>query len=348
MLRISKSKPHYQNKFSRISLVPSLFFLSRSFQVYVQNIPLEYQNNAKLREFFSSASDGAVIDVHLAVECPNLQKKVLERDKIVANLEHAINIREITGVSPQVKNIITRAESGSLITSLGDELVDLNEEISETIELLKEVVNSTDMGVDVPQEEEDEISDYGSIDPSSPLAKQKAAEKAAEKGGVMGFAKSSYKGVKGAATNVTKGVAGVTKGVAGGALAVAGSGAHLAMSLLISEDGNVMSAGFVSFKSLRATHAALQMVYVMAIYLIVVWHVAHLAIVLRSLTCFVPVCSKSSQYSEPFAMEVREAPQPEGKQYTVPPSFSWMQKTKSSPSPSRFCDVPRYLLEKCW
>jgi hypothetical protein len=266
---------------------------------------------------------------------------VLERQKVVANLEHAINVREITGVTPQVKNMFTRSASGSLITSLGDQLHDLNEEISETIEILEKSVNSTDMGMDVPEEEE-ELSVYGAIDPSSPLAQQKASDS----GRVMGFAKSSFKGVTSAATNVTKGVAGVTKGVAGGALAVAGSGANLAKSLLVSEDGNVMSAGFVTFKSLRATHAALQMVYVVVIYLLVVWHVAHLAIVSRSLTCFVPVCSKCSQYSSPFSMEVREAPQPEGKQYTVSPSFSWMQETKSSPS--HFCDVPRYLLEKCW
>jgi hypothetical protein len=235
--------------------------------------------------------------------------------------------------------MITRTESGSLISSLADQLYDLNKEISESIEIMEKVVNSTDMGagMGVP-EEEDEFSDYDSIDPSSP--------KAAESGGVMGFARSSMKGVTSAATNVTKGVAGVTKGVAGGAMAVAGSGANLAKSLLISEDGNVMSAGFVTFKSLRATHAALQMVYVIVIYLHVVWHVAHLAIVSRSLTCFVPVCSKCSQYSSPFSMEVREAPQPEGKQYTVSPSFSWKQETKSSLS--HFCNVPRYLLEKCW
>lgn len=216
---------------------------------------MEFQNNIKLRDFFGNASDGAVLDAHLAVECPILQKKVNEREKVIAGLEHAINIREVTGETPQVKNLITRSTSGSLITSLGDQLQHLNKEITESIQVFEKIVETVDMGSDV--QDEDDLPGYGSMDdPSSPQAQEQAA------GGVMGFAKSSFKGVTSAAKDVTKGVAGGAMAVAGGAIAVAGSGANLAKGLLIQEDGGVLSAGFVTFKSLRATHAALQMMYV--------------------------------------------------------------------------------------
>eukprot|EP00980_Cylindrotheca_fusiformis_P002692 scaffold627_cov125-Cylindrotheca_fusiformis.AAC.9 len=248
--------------------------LARNYSVYVQNIPLEYQNNQKLKDFFMKASDGAVIDAHIAVECPTLQKQVQERDSVISQLEHAINIREVTGETPQVRNLITRAPSGSLIASLADQLQDLNKEISDSIDNYEQIVNNIDQGTDVPEDEEG----YGAIEqpngPSSPLADQNSG------GGnfVMGFAMNSIKGVTKTATNVTRGVAGGAMAVAGGALAVAGSSANMAMSLLMSEDGQILSAGFVSFKSLRATHAALQML----------------------------------QYNTPFTMEVLEAPQPEG------------------------------------
>ena len=59
----------------------------------------------------------------------------------------------------------------------------------------------------------------------------------------------------------------------------ANQGTKLVTTLVTQEDGEPYSAGFVVFKSLRSAQAALQM----------------------------------TQYPEPFAMEVLEAPQPEGK-----------------------------------
>ena len=64
------------------------------------------------------------------------------------------------------------------------------------------------------------------------------------------------------------------------AMDTVGTVGSAAIGLLIAEqdDGQPMSAGFVTFSSLRAAQAAQQMI----------------------------------QFSEPFAMEVLEAPQPEG------------------------------------
>ncbi|CAJ1962995.1 unnamed protein product [Cylindrotheca closterium] len=240
--------------------------LARNYAVYVQNIPIEYQTNAALTEFFSSAYPGTVLDAHLAMQAAHLKKKVDERDSVIANLEHAINIREVTGVVPQAKNLITRQTSGSAIQGYGDKLVALNKEISYSIETLIENANH------IEAHSVDDDSFMGSTDdsfegPKSPLA-----------GGVMGFAKNSVKGVTNISKNAIKDVGGAVKGVGGAGMHVLGSGANLAKSFIIhEEDGAALSAGFVTFNSLRAAHAALQMI----------------------------------QYNQPHKMEVLEAPQPE-------------------------------------
>lgn len=188
------------------------------------------------------------------MQTPNLKKKIAERDGVIANLEHAINIREVTGKVPEAKNMLTRQTSGSAITALGDKLIALNKEISQTIDTLIENANNIDarsVGDD---------SFLGSMDesyegPKSPL-----------QGGVMGFAKNSAHGVTKFATNTVKDVGGIAKGVGGAGMQLVGSGANLAKGLIVKEDGALLTAGFVTFNSLRAAHAALQMMYVCIIF----------------------------------------------------------------------------------
>mmetsp|Transcript_41542 Transcript_41542/g.100007 ORF Transcript_41542/g.100007 Transcript_41542/m.100007 type:complete len:923 (-) Transcript_41542:1031-3799(-) len=242
--------------------------LARNYAVYVQNIPIEYQTNAALTEFFSDAYPGTVIEAHLAMKAPTLKKKVAEREGVISNLEHAINIREVTGEIPQAKNLLTRQPEGSAIDAYGKELVTLNKEISETIDTLIEEFNNV-QAMDVDDGSILGSSLGGSFREGGPNSPQST--------GAFAFAKKSVKGVTSIATNAVKDVGGAVKDVGGAAINVAGSGANLAKSLISAEDGEALTAGFVTFNSLRAAHGALQMI----------------------------------QYNQPHKMEVREAPQPE-------------------------------------
>lgn len=237
-----------------IALLNTLYLIYYCIQVYVQNIPIEYQTDAALTEFFSDAYPGTVLEAHLAMKASGLKKKVALRDGVISNLEHAINIREVTGVQPQannMKNLVTRQTSGNLIEGLGEDLMVLNMEISTTIDTLIENAKN------VQAVEVDDGSYLGSMDdsfqtgPNSPQAH-----------GVLGFAKKSVKGVTKVATSAVKDGMGAVKGAGGAAMHVAGSGANLAKSLILAEDGGSLTAGFVTFNSLRAAHAALQMLCV--------------------------------------------------------------------------------------
>ena len=129
-------------------------------QVYVENIPIEYQTSAALKEFFENAYPGCVIDAHLAMMAPNLKKKVAERDALVLKLEHNINIRDVTGVVPQAKNMITRHNSGSVIQKMGEELYERNKVITESIDTLIENANN------IQAVSADDGSDLGDLDDS--------------------------------------------------------------------------------------------------------------------------------------------------------------------------------------
>lgn len=228
--------------------------LPRNYAVYVQGIPVEYQTNSALAEFFSNAYPGTVIDAHLAIEAPSLKKKVAERDSLIDKMENAIAVRALAREVPQAKNRLARRDS-AVIQGLGDELQELNSEISKSIDSIIEKTNNP-IGIEIPEDSLLMANSFENFDqdaggPNSPQGN-----------GVFKFAKKSVKGVTKVATNATKGVAGAVKDVGGAAVNIAGSGANLAMSLISSEDGTVKSAGFVTFNSLRTVHGALQMVYV--------------------------------------------------------------------------------------
>jgi hypothetical protein len=151
---------------------------------------------------------------------------VEEREKVVANLEHAINIKEVKGIEPRKKNPLTRADEGSLIVSLQTELMELNKNISESIDAITSIDTNEMITAGANRDAEE-------VEENTPEHVQEGA----------GTKRNSN-----------------AKKVIGGLTNVAGAATNVAQSLFAKEDGEVLSAGFVSFKTLRATHAALQMV----------------------------------------------------------------------------------------
>jgi hypothetical protein len=256
--------------------------LCRNYCVYVQNIPEEYRSNAKLLEFFAQASaEGAVLDAQVAFNMPHLKKKVAEREKLVAKLEHAINVEEVRGITP-----MRRATTGpdvSLVDGLFDELGELNKYITEAIEKIE--LKSNDVNGIVEDELDlnypplligtascsEQNSDDGlettvtfDTDPT-PLGSPPGPPGEIHSNLFANHESQATKNAK----NITSRIP--TQSV--------WELANQAISLIAQEeDGEPHSAGFVKFKSLRSAQAALQMI----------------------------------QYPEPFAMEVLEAPQAEG------------------------------------
>lgn len=261
---------------------------ARNYSVYVQNIPEEYRTDRRLLEFFQQASpQGSVLHAHICMKSANLKKKVAIREKLVASLEHAINIEEIKGITPMKRSLV--GEDVNAIDALFEELQDLNREISEAIadidlkskhdpEYEKEEDATTDVPETAPLKDgrdyyanknhADDASRSGivstlSVDQSQILGNGPSPgnEEDSTGSGMLNSARNLFGK---SASQLSTGLAGGLKG---------------ATTLLKSEDGERYSAGFVQFRSLRATQAALQML----------------------------------QYPTPFKMEVLEAPQAEGR-----------------------------------
>ena len=295
--------------------------MARNYAVYVQCIPKEYQTNQKLRLFFQQASgststneeDSVVLDAHLAVKAPILQKKVALRAQEVARLEHAINVDEIQGRVQMSGGIVARTTHGirnntytnitssntpatSLTQELTCKVTTLNHEISQVIDSIyrraqgieQEDDSAIAAGVPIPYQETDSTS-AGTSACFAPILENGAVvtdtslnRPTTSYGGTQDHrtSSSSSKKLLGSASSlVSSSIKNSIHTAATAANAATSSAAGMARMLLDrQEDGQPHSAGFVTFKNLRAAQAAKQML----------------------------------QYPEPFAMEVLEAPQPEG------------------------------------
>jgi len=297
--------------------------LPRNYAVYVQCIPTEYQTNQRLLKFFQESSSSLstnipgtgratatpiVLDAHLVVKAPNLQKKVALREKEVARLERAINIEEIRGQTPTSRRFLS-LNSTSLTTELAAKVSVLNQEISQAIDTIQrkaEGIVETPVDTTLRSCEDDPMTSSTLLLPS--IVEEGAATTSslrasvASTGGGSSDGDSSrivqrrtnkYGGTDGdpstdnrrmgsssrlgsASTFVTSGIKSSLHTARSAATSSAAGVARLILDR--QEDGRPHSAGFVTFSSLRAAQAAKQII----------------------------------QYAEPFAMEVLEAPQPEG------------------------------------
>jgi hypothetical protein len=272
--------------------------LPRNYSVYVRNIPQEYCTPAKFLDFFQQSSSGAVLEARLAIKTPGLKKKVAQREKVVAKLEHKINVEEVRGVTPMQRRVT--GPSVNAIDALYTELRGLNKDISKTIDQIEQ------RNYPRAAEFESMRSAHSErlLDPSKPLLTVDCTTATLE--GVsfdelgeenLGLENPSDALVvpsppvspdRGLIGSIFKGASKSVKQVASSARtgAIVDFAGHAvdnvknsATAMLFQEDGEPQTAGFLTFKTLRAAQAAKQLI----------------------------------QYPEPFAMEVLEAPQPEGK-----------------------------------
>jgi hypothetical protein len=113
-----------------------------NYTVYVAQIPLEYRSDARLLEYFQTIfSKEVVLDAKVAVNIPQLEKKVGDRKKVIEKLEHAVNLRNVKGYEPLHLVIgVGEGVMGQQVESIPEyskELNRLNEDITSAIEKIE-------------------------------------------------------------------------------------------------------------------------------------------------------------------------------------------------------------------
>lgn len=119
----------------------------RNYAIYVTGIPREYRSSELLLDYFRSCFPSrSVLEAHVAVDLPNLSKLISNREAVIANLEHALAVKQIHGYSPthltlqgKVGSISTyRTDLRLLNTSIGDAIRRIQEKAEERHKKLQE------------------------------------------------------------------------------------------------------------------------------------------------------------------------------------------------------------------
>lgn len=255
----------------------------RNYTVYVSHIPAEYRSSAKLADYFRSCfSPGAVLEAHIALKIPRLEKQFKIREKLVNKLEHALNVKEVTGRNPTHLSILAgRTTKVDSIETYSDELQQMNEEIECQVLGIEERNNPMSFREDI-EAEGGSILYNGSLGGGESISslgidRQRLEPKLAglyEDIPEVDESKplsSSSMALSGHLLTTVKSATEKLKSAAGDAAA---SGLSL---ILRQQDGEPREAGFVTFTGVKTTQAALQQIH----------------------------------HEMPFCMEVAEAPQPD-------------------------------------
>ena len=230
-----------------------------------------------------------------------------ERSAVISKLEHAINVEEVSGITPMMRTNVVIGERVSLIDNLFGQLRELNKEICESIQRILKMEDYSDPTIFIesfsqpPEGLDCDTALLGSGSFADALGPLEENAVLGTEVPANGFSVSEQSSLSGAPTSLTsllltearqasQNINGLalratqsTKDLAAvqvqGIRDLATSAKKSAVALIAGDDdGHPLGAGFVSFKSLRATQSALQMI----------------------------------QYPEPFAMETFEAPDPKG------------------------------------
>ena len=242
--------------------------MARNYSVYVRNIPQHLLSNKAVIEYFNRMYNNekdattAVIDCNVALIIPNLTKLVAERDAIYEKLEHAKAIKEIKGITPTHSTSslpIPGSANNNKVDSIEaytTELAELNEKVKDAISKLEEIQEES-------PEKEDTTTLFDAAAEDEKGRQQQAAAATtpedAEEGGGPGKSNNPLSVIQG--------------GVSGSVSMVTNT-----LGLNGKEDGEKLTAAFVSFRSLKYTNLSIKM----------------------------------NHNSTPYTMEVMEAPDPEG------------------------------------
>lgn len=224
-----------------------------NYTVYVSHIPLEYRSSHKLLAYFRGCySHDAVLEAHCALDIPDLEDKVREREGLIGKLEHAINIEEVTGEKPTHRNLLQGGVKVDTIPFYSDELKELNDEIRERIIKIEEMHDPLSFKKDLELQ-------GGSVKPLSSVAfkDEVNSELSVNDDPIAlpnGAADKTQEGEK-AEESGHSGLFNTMKG------SMFGAAGNLAEMIVGGEDGDPREAGFVTFSKLSTAQSALQMIH---------------------------------------------------------------------------------------
>ena len=239
-------------------------YLVKNYSLFISGIPKEMQSNKVLGEYFgncfaslpfygggaagcdSSGNTGTnnnnsvVASVHIASQIPNLQKKVVKRNKLVPKLEHAINVQQYKDTVPTHKTKLIGGEKVESVPAYIAELETLNDEISTDIDkIMARQQGRGESGGHEPKAAETDVeaavSDVQALPNDQELEQQEDTEK---RGSETARRLSSM-------SETVKYGASVVKSVI----------------MKEKEDGDPRSAAFISFTNLTSTNLARQAVH---------------------------------------------------------------------------------------
>jgi Late exocytosis, associated with Golgi transport/Cytosolic domain of 10TM putative phosphate transporter len=109
----------------------------RNYSVYVSGIPRAYRSSQQLANYFSTCSNGSVLEAHIAMETPKLDKWIERRKVVVQNLEHTIALERKTGRTSTHHRLSSRKVSLRKVESVQVfelELEQLNNKIAKAVQ----------------------------------------------------------------------------------------------------------------------------------------------------------------------------------------------------------------------
>ncbi|KAF4660508.1 hypothetical protein FOL47_007137, partial [Perkinsus chesapeaki] len=200
-----------------------------NYTVFVRGLPAEMRSNRALRRFFEDVVPGEVLDARVALDIDELEEQEADREVLLPKLEHAYNVAEFKGERQEIKIKMCGKEKMDAITVYERQLAALNRYCERTVRAAEDF-----------QERADEQF-------------QQRLENAAEVG--------VPKNLSGQLKNLTKAPVDIVKNVAD---IVPLPKALVPKKLLPFGDRGefkVRADGFVTFKSLKASMMALQMLH---------------------------------------------------------------------------------------
>ena len=224
--------------------------MPRHYTVFVRNIPIDsaIKSNQSLKRFFQKCfSHDAVLETHIPVHTPNLDKALAQRKKTLTQLEHSYAMLNRNETRPQHRVTVT-GEPVDSINYFQGLLEEQNAQVAELMTIVQSTINETEglgdtqinssFSMDAPL-----LNDY----PSDALSVSATGEQNPTANGEGSF--DIIAQTLNTATNAAKTVANTTAGVV---TTVATTAATTATTLVVGrEDGHIYSSGFVVFTKVR-------------------------------------------------------------------------------------------------
>ena len=120
---------------------------ARNYTIYVSGIPTKYRSDEALAGYFRRIlSPEAVLEAFVALSVPKLEQLVESRRVVLEKLEHAYNVQQLQGVTTPTHRIKKKGSRGGGETTTLDsidtytrQLEEMNQQVSEAISRLEEL-----------------------------------------------------------------------------------------------------------------------------------------------------------------------------------------------------------------